>query len=321
MSTAFRNFIITFALAVALFAVVGYLAVNGVLDGLFKGGESVSSDTTEYSYENTESYYDGEYEGSEEVVPSAKDYGDAYVIFYEDHLNALTGVNFLCVNEETGKVVFEEIPVSSTLVVNGYNRTISEVYKTNGESYLCGKLGYVFGVSIKGYMTFDTEAMLSFFTTTTICEEYELEIVCNLPYEVKYEDPEMKDYNEQNPDDIQYITLAGEAVISAENAPSIFENVPEDSYDSKAASVMFSQIYDAVFQTVFAKAEIRDTELSVADFFRCFKKLNVNQEEQKIFFVIYDGLHEVSDLPALSAMAGKELSWSTLPSMFEAAMK
>ena len=321
MSTAFRNFIITFALAVALFAVVGYLAVNGVLDGLFKGGETVSTDTTEYSYENTESYYDGEYAGSEDEVPSTKDFGDFYVVFYEDHLDNLTEVKILCVNEETGKVVFEEVPLNSTIVVNGYNRTVSDIYKTNGESYLCGKLGYVFGVSVKGYMTFDTEAMLSFFTLTTLCEEYELEIECNLPYEVKYEDPEMKDYNEQNPDDIQYVTLAGDAVITAENATAIFENVPEDTYDSKAASLMFSQIYDTVFKTVFAKTEIRDTDLSVADFFRCFEKINIEAGQQKIFFVIYDGLHEVSGLPELESMAGKELNWSTLPSVFEAAMK
>ncbi|MBO7254603.1 MAG: hypothetical protein J6V36_04795, partial [Clostridia bacterium] len=41
--------------------------------------------------------------------------------------------------------------------------------------------------------------MNRFFTETTICKDNEIEIVCNLPYEVKYEDPEMKDYNEQNP--------------------------------------------------------------------------------------------------------------------------
>ena len=321
MSTAFRNFIITFALAAALFAVVGYMAVNGVLDGLFKNVEETSEDITEYSYENAESYYDGEYNGSDEDIPTTDEYGDAYVVFYEDHNDELIGAKFICVNEKIGKIVYETLPINATLVVNGYNRTLKEVYATNGVDYLCGKLKFVFGVSVKSYTIFDTEAMKAFFVDTELCTEYELEITCTLPYEVKYEDPEMLEYNQQNPDDIQYITLAGDAVITAENASCIFEDVPEDSYDSKAASSMFLQIYETVWKTVFGKTEIRDSNDSKKIFFSCFAKNIVKEENYSVFFGLYDGSYEVSGLQELASSSGKEFNWLTLPSIIEAALK
>ena len=100
MSTAFRNFIITFALAAALFAVVSYVAVTGVLSGIFSGETEASGDTSEYSYENAESYYDGELTSGEsgEEIPTSKDFGDAYVIFYEDHQDNLCGMKLICAN-------------------------------------------------------------------------------------------------------------------------------------------------------------------------------------------------------------------------------
>ncbi len=321
MSTAFRNFIITFALAAALFAVVGYMAVNGVLDGLFKGGETTSEDTTEYSYENAESYYDGEYSGENEKIPTSEEYGDAYVLFYEDHQDTLIGAKFICVNEKTGKLLYESLPIDGTIVVNGYNRTVKEIYQTNGESYLCGKLQYVLGVTVLGYTVFDTESMKAFFTDTELCKEYELEIVCNLPYEVKYEDPEMLEYNEQNPDDIQYITIAGEAIITPENASCIFEDVPEDSIDSKAASAMFGQIYENFIKIVFAKTELRDASDSKNTLFSCFAKTTMKSENYSVFFGLYDGSYEVSGIPELSASKGKEFNWSTLPAIIEGYLK
>lgn len=321
MSTAFRNFIITFALAAILFAVVSYMAVNGILEGLFSGVENGSEDQTEYSYENAESYYDGEIDGSEEVIPSTEEFGDAYVIFYEDHNKSLVNAKFFCLNEETGKLVFESIPVESTLTVNGYTRSIKEVYASNGEKYLCGKLQYVLGVSVKGYVVFDTESMNRFFTETTICKDNEIKIVCNLPYEVKYEDPEMKDYNEQNPDDIQYITLAGEAVITPENANAIFTEIPEDSYDSNAASDMFGKIYDSTFSSVFSNEKIRNSPDIISDFFSCIEKNTINKEEYVVLFAIYDGLHEVKNFPELASSSGKELNWANLPTILEAYLK
>ncbi len=321
MSTAFRNFIITFALAAVLFAVVSYMAVNGILEGLFSGIDSGSEDLTEYSYENAESYYDGEYDGSEEVIPSTDEFGNSYVVFYEDHNNELINAKFLCVNEETGKLVFETIPVESSLTVNGYTRSVKEVYASNGEKYLCGKLQYVLGVNVRGYVVLDTESMNRFFTETTICKDNEIEITCNLPYEVKYEDPEMKEYNEQNPDDIQYVTLAGEAVLTPENATAIFTEIPEDSYDSAAASEMFGQIYDNVFKSMFSNEKIRNSSDVVSDFFSCIEKNTIDKEEYIVLFGIYDGLHEVKSFPELASSSGRELNWANLPSILESIMK
>ncbi len=321
MSTAFRNFIITFALAAALFAVIGYMVVSGVLDGLFKSGENASGDETEYSYENAESYYKGEYDASEEEIPSSEAIGESYIVFYEDHLGELNGAKFICVNEKNGKLVQETLPITSTIVVNGYNRTIKEIYESNGEEFLCGKLQYIFGVSVNSYVVFTPESMIELFSKTDIFEKLEIEISCNLPYQVKYEDPEMKDYNDQNPDDIQYITLAGEAVITAENAQYIFDNVPEDSYDSKAASTMFSQIYDSVFTSAFSNEKLKNTSSSVERFFGCFERCSIKSEKYSVLFGIYDGSYEKVNFSDLSAMSGKELNWSVLPSSLEAALK
>lgn len=321
MSTAFRNFIITFALAAVLFGVIGYMAVNGILDGLFKGSTSTSEDTTEYSYENAESYYNGEYDGSDEIIPSTEEFAEVYMVFFEDHMNELVGSKIICVNEKSGKMIFENMPINSTIVVNGYNRTVKEIYKSNGEEYLCGKLQYVLGVGVKSYVVFSLDAMKELFVETKLGEEYNVEIKCDLPYEVKYEDPEMKDYNEQNPDDIQYVTLAGEVVLSPENAPYIFENIPEDSIDSKAASVMFGQIYESVFSKFFSNNELKEKSGSVKEFFKCFKKCSVDDESYSVFFGVYDGMYQVSGSSDISAMAGKELNWSMLPAILESALK
>ncbi len=321
MSTAFRNFIITFALAAALFAVVGYMAVNGILEGLFKGNESGSEEVTDYSYENAESYYDGEYDNSSMEVPSNEEVGDAYMIFYEDHQGDLIGAKLLCRNEKSGKMVFENLPVDSTIVVNGYNRPVKEIYRSNGDDFLCNKLQYVLGLSINSYLTFDTDAMKSFFTETDICSKYSFEISCSLPYEVKYEDPAWKEYNEQNPDDIQYITLAGDTVISKDNAIYIFENIPEDSHDVQAAGVMFGQIYDSVFKAVFSNKEFVESSDYVEKFFECFKNSTLKSENYSVIFGIYDGNYMVGGLSGLSSMAGKELNWSSLPRELESALK
>lgn len=321
MSTAFRNFIITFALAVTLFAVVGYMAVNGILDGLFKNTEPVSDESTDYSYENAESYYKGEYGESNVDIPSTEEIGEAYMVFYEDQNEDLVGAKFLCVNEESGKLIYETLPLDSTIVVNGYNRTVKEIYRSNGEEYLCGKLQYVLGVSVKSYVVFDTAAMKKLFIETNLCDEYDFKISCNLPYEVKYEDPEMKEYNEQNPDDIQYITLAGDTVISAENAQYIFENIPEDENDAKAASKMFGKIYEKVFTTIFANKDFTNASSSVASFFKCFKNSTLQEDKYSVFVGIYDGSYAVSGFSELSSMAGKELNWSTLPKTLESALK
>lgn len=321
MSTAFRNFIITFALAAALFAVVAYMAVNGILDGLFNGNGNHSEDLTDYSYDKPETYFSGEYDESQSEIPTIEEFGEAYVIFYEDHQSELISAKLICVNEKSGKLVYETLPSNSTIVVNGYNRTVKEIYKTNGVEYLCGKLQYVLGVGVKSCVVFDTKAMVELFTESTLLTDYELEINCNLPYEVKYEDPEMKDYNEQNPDDIQYITLAGDAIITKENAKYIFEDVPEDAHDAKAASAMFSQIYDNVFNSLFGKKEFRDSESSVKDFFKCTEKTTLDAENYGVILGLFNGEYEVKGLSDLSAMAGKELNWSTLPIILETALK
>lgn len=320
MSTAFRNFIITFALAAALFAVVGYMAVSGFLSGLFQGNGVVSEDVTEYSYENAESYYEGE-NGTSEEIPSAEEIGDAYLIFFEDHKSELTGAKILCVNEKSGKLVYETLPISSVLTVNGFDRSVKEIYSSNGEEYLCGKLQYVFGLNFKAYLVFNPRSMNELFGHKDFCKNNELNVSCKLPYEIKYEDPEMKEYNKENPDDIQYITLAGDVIITSENAEYIFENVPEDELDSKAASTMFAQIYDSVFSSVFSKNEIRNSAEKQKTFFEFFQKCSFSSENYMVIFGIYDGSYEVSGFSELLSTSGKNLNWSMLPSVLENLLK
>jgi hypothetical protein len=326
MSTAFRNFIITFALAATLFAVVGYIVVDNVLDGMFKQ-EVVSEETVDYSYETPEDYYQGNTDisgdnsGDTPVVPSTEDFGEGYLVFFEDHTNQLLGAKFVCKSKNTSKMVYNEIPMDGTIMVNGYNRSFKQIYSSNGADFLSKKLQFVFGVPFKGYMVFDTKAMEELFVNTEILRDNNISVSCNIPYEIKYEDPEMEEFNKQNPENKVYITITGNNLIEKNNAKYIFNEIPDDAKDSANASAMFSEIYESVFNSIFSNKNIRDENATVGKFFGCFSKCTFNSENNLMLFKIFDGTVEVKQLPILSQMAGKELQWDKLPSSLEEALK
>lgn len=317
MSTAFRNFIITFALACALFAVVGYIVVNGVLDGLFNKGEGASEDVTEYSYENLESYYEGEYNASEEEIPSAEEFGESFVVFFEDHLNELCGAKYICINEENGKMVFENIPLNSTIVVNGYSKTIKDAYKTNGVEFLVQKFKYVFGVEVSAYMVSNVKTLQSFFSEGGLAKKLGIEMSCSLPYGIV----DSSTVSTENPDEITYVINPGDVVLTPKNAKYIFEYIPEDTYDSQSASKMFAQIGENVFKAVFSNNTMKDNSDYLKKFFTSCKQSTFGSEKYGVLFGIYDGSYQVSGLSTLSSMAGKDLNWSTLPKSLESALK
>ncbi len=312
MSTATRNFIITFALSVALFVVVASGALN-IFENIINSETEVSQTDMDYSYyDDPYKYYEGESDSSEET-PTEIAQKKSYIIFYEDDKEELVGAKFICISEEKNRLVHEEIPVNSSIMVNNRAKTIKETYTSNGKEYLCSKLEYVLGVPVEGYMVFDPKSIEKLIVDSKICVDHKITVNCTLPYEVRYEDPGMKEFNELNPDEKVYITLSGNIVVTEANVTYLFDNVPDDTENEKAVSQMFVQIYDSVYKSVFSSKTIKASSGDINSFFGLFDVCTINVQDYLVPFHVYDGTYTVMSFPSLNESDEKTLSWENLP--------
>ncbi|MDD4124524.1 MAG: hypothetical protein PHW77_02175 [Eubacteriales bacterium] len=225
MSAAFRNFMLTLIIMLGIFTFLAIRILPDIEGLLFFEDESseeasetetVNSETSEYSGEETSADNSGEeqYDSFSCIFASKNKLGNICSLIYVEVL------------EENQKYITCRIPVDIYLDDNGVPKLLYELLGTNNTDYLLKKISPLIGKDVDFYIICDGN---SYKKAAGIAEKAGTPLNVDLTYAVKYLDPDFIDIitSEEAPDEY-YITLpVGKTALTETNAAEIFNSLRE----------------------------------------------------------------------------------------------
>ncbi|MFA7098518.1 MAG: hypothetical protein WC143_00375 [Eubacteriales bacterium] len=249
MSAAFRNFILTLLIMLGVF---GYTAMKILPD--IEGMIFFNNDTSDQSGESGQS---GESEQPSEDPgtsgeTSSEEEGKVYSFVFASkntggHIASLIYVEIL---EKAQKYITCRIPVDIYINDNGVPRKLCELLGKNDNEYLLKKISPLVGRDIDFFMVWDGD---SYKAAAGIAEKSNASMSIDLPYQVKYLDPDFIEIID--PDDIPeeyYITLPpGKTPLTESNAGYIFNSSREEDMNYAFQESMGVSVFRQLFSLDF----------------------------------------------------------------------
>ena len=225
MSAAFRNFILTFIIMLAVFGFIAYKALPDINAVLFAPKETAPEETSHYeeyseppevSGETSEEPGETEYKTFDCIIAARNDAGSICSIIY------------VSVSERDRTYTVCRIPVDMHVNVSidsdhNIYRQLSTQLGANNEDYLISKLSPLVGREISHYIICDTASYEAF---ASAAEKANAAITVNMPYQVRYLDPLYADV--ENPGEEHYKTISGSVTLDPENIGPIFNSYADD---------------------------------------------------------------------------------------------
>lgn len=288
MSAAFRNFILTFVIMLAVFGFLAYKALPDINAVLFPEEESSAEESA------VPVSYSGETETSHETSgeePVSEDNVFSCIIAAKNDAGDICSLLYVNITESTGDYVVCRIPVDMYIKDNNIYRLISAQLGANNEEYMLKKLSPLIGKDVEHYIICDSASYGLF---ASVAEKAGTPVSVNLPYAVRYLDPNF--INIKDPSDEMYITIpAGNVNLSPENASVILNSYRDDdsvaNYDFQESTLGLN-----VFRSIVSISALRTdtdqlsklyaavkTDIPLADVLRyssllfAFSEYNVNQ--------------------------------------------
>ena len=225
MSAAFRNFILTLVIMLAIFGYIAIKALPDIEEAVFGNDESreeedasevisVSSESKEVSSEETsQPAVTEEYDSFDCIFAAKNASGDVCSLIY------------VGISEEHKSYVMCRIPVDMTVDVGGIPKKLYSLVGSNGNDYMIKKISPLVGKDVDYYVACDDK---TFKSLAAFAAKNKYQFNVDLSYPIRYLDPDFAGI--ADPDDEEYyITIpAGRATLTEQNAVEIFESVRED---------------------------------------------------------------------------------------------
>jgi len=251
MSAAFRNFILTFVLMLAVFGFLAYKALPDINAVLFPEDEQ-SSESAEYSGDDYS--FSQDYSREESQSPSEEeDNGFSCVIAAKNDAGNVCSLLYIDVSESEKTYTLCRIPVDMYVKDNNIYRLLSTQLGSNNEEYMLKKLSPLVGKEIEHYIICDTA---SFELLVSVAEKAGSPVSVSLPYAVRYLDPNF--INVDDPSDEMYITIPnGSVTLTEENVAAVFNSYRDDNsvmnYDFQEGTLGL-----AVFRAIASLSDLRE---------------------------------------------------------------
>ena len=297
MSSAFRNFVLTFLLALIVFGLVAWRVLPAAEAAL------LGPDPTEESSEPSDTTSDGETSedpGTQPVDPETDD-GFSCLFVGKNGSGRICSLIFTRVSESRQRYITLDIPASTHLSVGlGY----APLY-----SLLAGKDIAAVTATVSALVGYDIDyCFIADAEAEGQIAALHGDMSVTLPYAVRYLSPEFAVIPEEDRSEEHYVTIpAGNVRLNGENTPYILDAVPNGqnayTYDySLQGTICFS-----IFDQLFARRDIGDNTSLLIELAEC---VETNAE-------INDVIRRAPAMFSKSSYAYQNVSYTTVTRSFE----
>lgn len=275
MSSAFRNFILTLVLMLAVLGFAAWKLIpileDSVLKPIFNETEVSKDSTSEPDVSSTDSEVSiPQGDVSESPQPSVEDTVFDCLFISKDEAGHVCSVIYAYASKQNNSYFVCSLPVNMCLNSSGRYVPIYDLLGSQSTDYAVKRLSALIGHDVKNYAVLKAE---SFARLTALKSD----INVDLTYDVKFLNPDFAFIPDDQRLEEHYITLkAGKITLSESNAIGLINSQKsEDAVDyafqqSMAASVFKQVCSDTKFTTdLVAQKKIHalfETNLSYADF-------------------------------------------------------
>ena len=187
MSKGFRNFFITFILALIAFGFIAYKMVPSAVDFFLpaESGSNVSGSESETSRTDTSYETSPSSESSEVSTPIDDIKGNSFttLVLGTDMYGNVDAAMLIKVNKETKTYLIVSIPTDMQLQIDGVQQKLKILLKSRDITFFKEKITAITGLKIDYYAVFDINGLIK--TVDKLDNIY-----FNIPNDMKYEDPE-----------------------------------------------------------------------------------------------------------------------------------
>ena len=225
MSAAFRNFILTLVIMLAVFGYIAIKALPDIEEAVFGNDEShASEEASEVINVSAESEADSSEETSQPVV--TEEYDSFGCVFAAKNASGdVCSLVYVGVSEEHKSYVMCRIPVDMTIDVGGIPKKLYSLIGSNGNDYMLKKISPLVGKDIAYYVTCDDK---TFKSLAAFAAKNKFQFNVDLSYPIRYLDPDFAGIVDPSEEEY-YITIpAGRTTLTEQNAVEIFESVREE---------------------------------------------------------------------------------------------
>ncbi len=224
MSAAFRNFILTLVIMLAVFGYIAIKALPEIEDAVF--GAEESSAPEDASQAMNESVDDERSSSEETSQPAVTEEFDSFgCIFASKNASGdVCSMVYVGISEENKTYVVCSIPVDVSLDVGGVPKKLYSLIGSNGSDYMLKKISPLIGRDVDHYVVCDAD---TYKTLASLAAKNGLPLTVDLSYSVRYLDPDFAGI--ANPSEEYFITIpAGRTTLTEQNAAQIFGSSREE---------------------------------------------------------------------------------------------
>lgn len=185
MSKGFRNFFITFILALIAFGFIAYKMVPSAVD-FFLTTESEATSRTESADDISDPSEDTSADESPDVsqpVDEIKGTSFTTLVLGTDMYDNIDAAMLVKVNKETKTYLIVSIPTDMQLQIDGVQQKLKTLLRSRDITFFKEKITAITGLQIDFYAVFDINGLIK--TVDKLDNVY-----FNIPYDMFYEDPE-----------------------------------------------------------------------------------------------------------------------------------
>lgn len=259
MSSAFRNFVLTFLLALIVFGLVAWRVLPAAEAAL------LGTDPAEESSDTSDTASGGELSEDPNVQPvdPEKDDGFACLFVGKNGSGRICSLIFTRVSESRERYVVVDIPASTHLSVGSGYAPLYSILNDKDVAAVTSTVSSLVGCDIDYCFVADASSLGQ-------VAALHGNMSVTLPYAVRYLSPEFAVIPEEDRSEEHYVTIpAGSVRLNAENTPYILSAVPngenEYTYDySLQGTICFS-----IFEQLFSRRDIGDNTSLLIELAEC----------------------------------------------------
>ncbi|MBQ7645986.1 MAG: hypothetical protein IJS94_01840 [Clostridia bacterium] len=323
MSTALRNFILTFALCMILFIILGYVFIHDIYPDIKESGkEPEQIKVTDWTMPGN---------AATTAPEQVTGYSFTEAFFCIDNRNELCASAVICVNDAYHSCVRISIPVDKHIEVAGMETTVADFYRKNTSSE--GRINrniLSLYKSLTGY-EIDKYFVVSYSSLGDIAELFSSTSAGALTYtpqsKIQYKDPLYDTVSVINPDAERYVTENAKVTLTVtkELLTNLYSPGKKDmAYpivhpDSEnEVSKMMLSLYKDIFDKLFISGKVSATSTVTSMLLTCIgnKGTNLSGSElssySKYIFASLDSSYSQHSIDYNSYLRGsgmKVLDW------------
>ncbi|HBL85464.1 MAG: hypothetical protein A2Y17_06095 [Clostridiales bacterium GWF2_38_85] len=183
MSSGFRNFFITFVLALIVFGIGAYKIMPAVIDFIIPPETSETESEVSETSSEPNSQAESQTTSTNTSEPEVKGESFTSIILGKDLYGNIDAIMLIKVNKETKSYIISSIPADTMLQIDGANIRLRDLLKTRDISFYKDKITAITGLAVDYYAILDIEGLISM---TDMLDG----LYYNIPRDMFYEDPE-----------------------------------------------------------------------------------------------------------------------------------